>query len=123
MPQIRENGAELVAISPQLPENNAKIVKRHKLDFEVLSDRGNALAGQWGLAHGVDGALREVYRDGLRIDLERFNGDENAWSLPMPARFVLDGEGRVQWLSADPDYTRRPEPAETVEVLERLARA
>ena len=122
MPQIREKGADLVAISPQLPENNAKIVKRHRLEFEVLADAGNSLAEEWGLAHGVDGALREVYRDKLRIDLERFNGDENAWSLPMPARFVLDSEGRVQWLSADPDYTRRPEPAETVEFLAQLAR-
>ena len=120
MPEIRGTGAELVSISPQLPENNAKIAKRHKLEFDVLSDRGNALARQWGLAHTIDGALREVYQGRLKLDLKRFNGDES-WGLPVPARFVLGQDGRVLSVSADPDYTRRPEPDETVEYLKQLA--
>ena len=120
MPQIQELGAELVAISPQLTEQNAKITKRHKLEYDVLSDGGNALAGQWGLAHGVDGALRETYQ-AMKLDLSRFNGDDNAWSLPMPARFVIGKDGRVVSVDSDPDYTRRPEPSETIEVLRTLA--
>ena len=118
MPQIRETGAELVAISPQLPENNAKISKRHKLEFDVLSDPGNAVAEQWGLKHTVEGELRQVY-EGFKLDLARFNG-EDSWTLPVPARFVLSTEGEVLWAGADPDYTHRPEPEETLEVLRRL---
>ena len=40
----------------------------------------------------------------------------------MPARIVIDRRGIVRAVDADPDYTHRPEPAQTVEVLERLAR-
>ena len=120
MPEIRGTGAELVSISPQLPENNAKIARRHKLEFDVLSDRGNALARQWGLVHTVDGALRKVYEGQFKLDLARFNGDDS-WSLPIPARFVLGQDGRVLSVSADPDYTRRPEPVETLESLRTLA--
>lgn len=120
MPQIRELGAELVAISPQLPENNAKIAKRHKLEFDVLTDTGNTLAEQWGLAHGVDGELRGVYQ-GFQLDLARFNGDENPWSLPVPARFVIGRDGQIVSADFDPDYTRRPEPEETLGVLKGLA--
>jgi peroxiredoxin len=50
------------------------------------------------------------------IDLPRFNGDES-WSLPMPARYVIDREGVVlhRWVSAD--YTDRPDIEETLAVL------
>ena len=109
-----------MAISPQLPENNAKIARRHKLEFDVLSDRGNALARQWGLVHTVEGALREVYEERFKLDLARFNGDDS-WTLPVPARFVLGQDGQVLSVNADPDYTRRPEPDETIEFLAGLA--
>ena len=53
------------------------------------------------------------------IDLARGNGD-GTWRLPIPARFVIDREGTIRAVDADPDYTRRPEPARTVEVLRQL---
>ena len=62
--------------------------------------------------------LRELYRK-FGIDLAQGNGD-GTWRLPMPARFVLDGQGIIRSADADPDYTRRPEPAQTVEILRRM---
>ncbi len=53
------------------------------------------------------------------IDLPRGNGD-GTWGLPIPARFVIDREGIIRAVDADPDYTRRPEPTQTVEILKRL---
>jgi peroxiredoxin len=53
------------------------------------------------------------------IDLERFNGD-GSWRLPIPGRFVIDSNGLIRYASVDPDYTVRPEPRETVAVLQSL---
>ncbi len=55
------------------------------------------------------------------IDLPTANGDDS-WTLPMPARFVIDRSGMIRAADVDPDYTRRPEPADTVAVLRSLAR-
>jgi hypothetical protein len=33
---------------------------------------------------------------------------------------VIDRAGVIRAVDADPDYTRRPEPAETIEVLRSL---
>lgn len=38
----------------------------------------------------------------------------------MPARFVIDRAGVIHQADVDPDYTRRSEPARTVEILQRL---
>ena len=47
------------------------------------------------------------------------HGDDS-WTLPMPARFVIDRQGIMRWRDVDPDYTTRPEPADTVAALRAL---
>ena len=64
--------------------------------------------------------LQGVYR-GFGLDLAKANGDDS-WTLPMPARFVVDRAGVIRSRDVDPDYTRRAEPSETIAVLQSLAR-
>ena len=87
----------------------------------MLRDFGNRVAESYGLVFTLSDDLREIYMT-FGIDLARGNGDDT-WRLPVPARFVIDRQGIVRTVDADPDYTRRPEPAETVTTLERLRRS
>jgi peroxiredoxin len=89
--------------------------------FEMLRDVGNRVAESYGLVFTLPDDLREIYMK-FGIDLARGNGD-GTWRLPVPARFVIDRQGIVRAVGADPDYTRRPEPIETVKTLERLRRS
>ena len=88
------------------------------LSFELLRDFGNRVAEAYGLAFTLPDDLREIYVK-FGIDLAQGNGD-GTWRLPMPARFVIDRGGIIRAVDADPDYTRRPEPARTVEFLRGL---
>lgn len=86
--------------------------------FEMLRDLGNRVAESYGLVFTLPDDLREIYVK-FGIDLARGNGD-GTWRLPVPARFVIDRQGLVRAVDADPDYTHRPEPADTVKILEGL---
>lgn len=88
------------------------------LSFELLRDHGNRVAEAYGLAFTLPDDLREIYLK-FGIDLAKGNGD-GTWRLPMPARFVIDRQSIIRAVDADPDYTRRPEPARTVEILRQL---
>jgi peroxiredoxin len=92
--------------------------QRHRIAFDVLSDPGNRTASEFGLTFKLPEDLRQIYEK-FGIDLKKYNGDES-WTLPMPARFVIDSNGVIRVADADPDYTVRPEPVETVRVLETL---
>jgi len=83
--------------------------------FAALRDAGNQVAAKYGLVFTLPDDLREIYLK-FGIDLARGNGD-GTWQLPIPARFVIDRQGMIRAADADPDYTRRPEPAQTVEIL------
>jgi len=89
------------------------------LPFEMLRDRGNQVSAKYGLVFTLPEDLRVIYLK-FGIDLAAGNGD-GTWRLPIPARFVIDRSGTIRSAEADPDYTRRPEPAHTIEVLKRLA--
>ncbi len=62
--------------------------------------------------------LKQVYLQ-FGIDLEAANG-EDSWTLPVSGSCVIDRQGVIRFASFDADYTRRPEPVETVEALEAL---
>lgn len=116
---IEDLGATLVAITPQIPTKSLEMLKKQPLDFDLLSDAGNEYAGTLGLRHEVRGELQNIY-EGFGIDLPTSNGDPS-WTLPVPARIVVDSSGVVRAIDADPDYTRRPEPAKTLADLQALA--
>jgi peroxiredoxin len=91
------------------------------LPFELLRDFGNQVAEAYGLVFTLPDDLRALYQK-FGIDLARGNGD-GTWRLPVPARFVIDHQGIIRAVDADPDYTRRPEPAATLAILSELAQA
>lgn len=94
------------------------MAQRHRLAFDMLSDPGNRIAAEFGLTFELPKELGQVYAK-FGIDLKKYNGDESR-TLPMPARFVIDSSGTVRAADVDPDYTTRPEPAETLRVLEAI---
>jgi peroxiredoxin len=116
--RIRAAGATLAAITPQTAVNSRKSIAEHRLSLPILSDPINAVADQYGLRFRLPDYLIDLYQ-GLGVDLPTFNGD-SSWSLPIPARFIIDRQGQIRHAEADPDYTRRPEPAELLPILESL---
>jgi peroxiredoxin len=105
-------------ISPQLAPAIATMVGDQKLTFPVLWDEKCAVAAAYCLAFTLPDDLRQVYL-GFGNDLAVRNGDPS-WQLPVPARFVIDAEGIVRSVEADPDYTHRPEPESTLVALRKV---
>jgi peroxiredoxin len=105
-------------ISPQLPPAIAEMVLAQKLTFPILWDEKSRVSTAFGLTFSLPDDLKEVYL-GFGNDLAVRNGDP-AWVLPVPARFVIDTEGIVRSVEADPDYTHRPPVEGTLAALRKV---
>ena len=116
---LKELGATVVAITPQLAEHSRTMIEKHELNFDMLSDPGNAYVAELGLRFEVGSDVKEIY-SGFGIDLPASNGDDS-WTLPMPARIVVDSGGIVRATDIDPNYTARPEPEKTLGDVRALA--
>ena len=111
--------ASLIAISPQSPDNSLTIAEKNDLQFEVLSDAGNGVARQFGLAFRLVDELQGLF-DKMGIHLPKYNGDD-AWELPIPGTYVIDRDGTVVLAYVDADYTTRLEPGDILASLRGLA--
>lgn len=109
---LAQYDATIVAITPQLPKYNAEMAVKNTLNFHLLSDPGNAYAAKLGLRFEVPDEIKEIY-GGFGLSLPKFNGDDS-WTLPIPARIIVDTSGIVGTADIDVDYTSRPEPSKTV---------
>lgn len=118
LPQIQALGAQLVAITPELPDKSLSTTEKNSLTFEVLSDKGNAVSKTFGLVFTLAEKLRPLYSN-LGIDIPEFNGDES-FELAMPATYVVDTKGTITLAFVDADYTKRLEPAEVIEALNKI---
>ena len=117
--EIRSLGADLVAISPELPDSSHVTAEKNNLTFHVLSDVGNSVAKKFGLVFQLPPDLREMYQS-LGIDLPAHNGDQSH-ELPLPATYVIDRGGVIRAVFADADYVKRMEPADILAALRALA--
>lgn len=106
-----------MAVSPDRPEELKRSVARLKLGYRLVSDSEARAALALGVAYRVSDALN-LRLKGFGIDLEAASGNSHH-VLPVPAVFIVDTHGRIQFQYANPDYKVRLHP----EVLLAAARA
>ena len=106
---LRRLGASLVAISPQTPDNSLSTTEKNELAFPVLSDSSLAAAEAFGVAFTLSPELVELYGS-VGNELPVINGNGQG-TLPLPATYVIDRNGRIEFALVEADYRQRAEPA------------
>ncbi|KIC00647.1 alkyl hydroperoxide reductase [Flavobacterium sp. JRM] len=113
--QIVDKKAKLVVISPQKPDYSKELKNNHQLDFELLTDRDNALAKQLGISFELQNYAIPTYKS-LGIELSDYNDNDNN-ELPIPAVFVIDTDYRITYKFVDTNYMNRINIQELIEQL------
>ena len=115
LPQFKAQNAQLVAISPQLPDETLSTAQKNELEFDVLSDVSNTIANQFGLLFTLDERIQRLY-SGFGIDFEKYYGDIS-FKLPLPATYVINQNGIITYAFVSEDYTLRAEPEDVLTSL------
>jgi peroxiredoxin len=115
LPDVKAKGAQMVAVSPQTPDNSLSTQQKNELAFEVLSDSQLLASNGFGIAFDLSAELVSLYQ-GVGHDLPTTNGN-GRWTLPIPATYVIGTNGVIQFAHLDVDYRNRAEPAEILASL------
>jgi peroxiredoxin len=113
--KITDRGGQLVAITPEKPDNSLTTIEKNALAFPILTDTGNTLAKEMGITFEIPRGLQELFTS-FGLNIPEVNA-ETGWALPVPATFVVDGTGKIVLADVDVDYTRRLEPMAAIEAL------
>lgn len=116
LPELRQTGTQLVAISPQSPDNSLSTAEKNELAFPVLSDSALTAANAFGVAFNMPAELIALYaRNGNDLPTVNANGQ---WVLPIPATYLVGDDGHVVYAHVEADYRQRAEPAELLRLLQ-----
>ena len=110
--ELKQLGASLVAISAQTPDNSLTTAEKNELAYPVLSDSELTAARAFQIAFTLPDELADLYgKVGNNLPVLNGNGQ---WVLPVPATFVIDQQGIIQYAHVEADYRERAEPAEVM---------
>ncbi|KZN37159.1 hypothetical protein N480_15300 [Pseudoalteromonas luteoviolacea S2607] len=103
--QIASLDAQIIAVSPDSPDVLAKSTIESP-NYLLLSDNEMAYAQALGLAYFLDNKTATAYRNKLGVNFVDLDGNDRV-ALPVPAVFVIDKKGLVQFQYANPNYKVR----------------
>lgn len=112
MDRIEAIGAQVVAIMPEMQEYAEKFKAESGAPFPVLTDLDNGYALSLNLAIWLGTEIQRL----LSYDMASFHGNDG-WVLPIPATFVVGGDGRVKARFVDPDFRKRMEIDDLIAAL------
>ncbi len=116
LPDIHAAGAQLVALTPELPDKSAATAGKNEVKFEILTDLDHAVAKQYGVVFKLTPEVHDLYR--TKFNLTDFNGagagnDE----LPLAATYIIGQDGVIRYAFLHADYRERAEPAALITFL------
>ncbi|UCX05682.1 peroxiredoxin-like family protein [Shewanella glacialimarina] len=111
-PKLIEMGIQLVGISPDSPEKLQASMTKNKLNYLLLSDEKMAAAQAFGLAFYTSDKVTSLYQAKLGVSNTLYNmpTGEARLVLPVPAIYLSDKTGLIQFMYANPNYKVRAAP-------------
>ena len=115
--KVKRAGGQLVVITPETQKFTKALKADAKASYPILTDLDSGYALELELAIKIDEEKRQAMT-AAGWDISEFQ-DNESWTLPIPATFVVGGDGRIKGRFVDPDYRKRMEIDELLAALEK----
>lgn len=103
--ELYDLGINIIAISPDLPDYLRESLNDTEINYTLLSDSRMDASKAFGIAYQVDDATVQRYKNN-GMDLEERSGHTHHL-LPVPAVFLANSEGIIEFQYVNPDYRKR----------------
>jgi peroxiredoxin len=113
MDLVEAVGGQVVAIMPEVQAFAEKFKTEGGAPFPVLTDLDNGYALSLNLAIWLGAEVKELLS---YQDMASFHGNDG-WVLPIPATFVVGGDGKIKARFVDPDFRKRMEIDDLIAAL------
>jgi peroxiredoxin len=115
MELLTSKGAEVIAVTPEIPVNVNKTIGKTKATYSIISDEELKIMNAYKVAYAVDADLVNKYKS-YGIDFMQANGS-NGTNLPVPAVYMIGKDGKITYRFFDVDYRNRASVKEIADHL------
>lgn len=113
---LDQKGVSVVVVTPESLEKTKETTEEWKTTFPIIHDQGNQIMNDYKVAFVVNEKTVGKYYEPLRKKLAEYNESGNM-VLPVPATYLIDQNGKVEYVQFDPDYKNRSDFDEILGLL------
>ena len=115
---IKDKGATVVAVSPEIESNIDTTIKKTGAEFSILHDKDLKIMKAYNVWFEVPENTVTRYRN-TGIDLLKINGT-NGTNLPVPAIYIINKQRDIVWRFFETDYKKRPPVQAILDNLDKI---
>ncbi len=107
--KLNKLGFQLVGISTDSPQDLQKSIAEHQLNYQLLADFDSKISQAFGLAFFSSQKVTDRYLAKMKLKnpLQENKAGVNRLVLPVPAIYVIDSSGLVQFNYVNPNFRVR----------------
>jgi len=107
--RLKDLGFQLIGISTDAPQALKKSIKKRDLDYTLLSDFNSQVSQSFGLAFFASQKTTDRYLAKMKLEnpLQKNAQGQPRLVLPVPAVYVIDAKGLVQFNYVNPNFKVR----------------
>jgi peroxiredoxin len=118
-PELKENGWQIVAISPDISANVREVQQDEDISYTVLVDASLEAILRMNLGFELDQKNTDKYRNEYGFPLRKLPGEESV-VMPVPAVFLVDSKAKIRFSFFDPDYSNRLSADKILKAVEEM---
>lgn len=107
--QLNKLGFQLIGISTDNEQDLQKSIGKHQLNYQLLADFNSVTSQAFGLAYFASQKTTDQYLAMLNLKnpLQKNKAGDERLILPVPAIYIVDSSGLVQFNYVNPNYKVR----------------
>jgi peroxiredoxin len=115
---IKQRGATVVAVTPEIPESALKTTKRTDAEFVIVSDKDESIMRSYDVLFNVTKGYASKVGTFTFTNIRKNNGQDGA-RLPVPATYIIGSDGLIKYKHFEIDYRSRASVNEMIKILDR----
>jgi peroxiredoxin len=107
--KLTKLGFQLIGISTDSPQDLQKSISKHQFSYQLLADFNSNLSQAFGLAYYSSQKTTDKYLSAMNLKnpLQKNKAGNMRLVLPVPAIYIIDNKGLVQFNYVNPNYKVR----------------
>lgn len=113
---IMDKGANVVVVTPEQPEYIEKMISKTGATYSILYDSNYSIMNEFGVSFKLSKKTVPKYYGFTKKYTQKSNGNKDD-VLPVPATFVINKQGIIDFIHFNPDYKKRATIEEILQYL------
>ncbi len=113
---LKNRGVYVIVVTPEKVEKTLETTKKLEATFSIVHDVDNKIMNTYKVAFDVNNQNVTSYFGFTQRKIAEYNAENNN-TLPVPATYLIDRDGKISYVHYDPDHHERSDFKKIIKLL------